>query len=101
MFSEVLNQYIDLDQTEDELVTDFFKRKIKNIQKAADDKTIKDGYRKNLHHDAEKYRQTEEYKTAYAQNLDRTGYRRLTGCTYSVWPQQKMPRLIKPDAERP
>ncbi len=77
MFSEVLNQYIDLDQTEDELVTDFFKRKIKNIQKAADDKTIKDGYRKNLHHDAEKYRQTEEYKTAYAQNLDRTGYRRL------------------------
>ncbi len=78
MFSEILSRDIDLDRTEDEVVTAFFKAKLKSIRRAAEEKTVREGFRKKEHHSVRDYKKTEEFKKACAQNLDRTEYRWLT-----------------------
>ena len=50
MYSEVLDRNIDLDQTEDEIITAFFREKLEHIKKSVDDRAIHLGYRKKIHH---------------------------------------------------
>lgn len=77
MYSEVLERSIDLDQTEDEIVTAFFKEKLVHIKKSVDDRTVHQGYRKKIHHSPNEYRETEEYRAAFEQNLNSSKYPEL------------------------
>ena len=74
MYSEVLDRNIDLDQIEDEIITAFFREKLEHIKKSVDDRAIHLGYRKKIHHSVKEYRQTEEYKAAFEEQLGRSKY---------------------------